>query len=51
MALTHKPVPLAIVGGGAAGLFAAAVAANRDLGCLVLERKARPGAKILMTAN
>ena len=51
MALTHKPVPLAIVGGGAAGLFAASVAANRDLGCLVLERKARPGAKILMTAN
>ena len=49
--LTHKPVPLAIVGGGAAGLFAASVAANRDLGCLVLERKARPGAKILMTAN
>ena len=49
--LTHTPVPLAIVGGGAAGLFAASVAANRDLGCLVLERKARPGAKILMTAN
>lgn len=51
MALTHKPVPLAIVGGGAAGLFAASVAANRNLGCIVLERKARPGAKILMTAN
>ena len=45
------PVPLAIVGGGAAGLFAAAVAADRRLGCLVLERKARPGAKMLMTAN
>ena len=49
--LTHQPVPLAIIGGGAAGLFAASVAANRALGCLVLERKARPGAKILMTAN
>ena len=49
--LTHTPVPLAIIGGGAAGLFAASVAANRSLGCLVLERKARPGAKILMTAN
>ena len=45
------PVPLAIVGGGAAGLFAAAVAADRRLGCLVLERKARIGAKMLMTAN
>ena len=45
------PVPLAIVGGGAAGLFAAAVAADRRLGCLVLERKARLGAKMLMTAN
>ncbi len=50
-ALTHTPVPLAIVGGGAAGLFAASVAANRSLGCLLLERKARPGAKMLMTAN
>ena len=47
----HVPVPLAIVGGGAAGLFAAAVAADRRLGCLVLERKARLGAKMLMTAN
>lgn len=45
------PVPLAVVGGGAAGLFAAAVAAERGLGCLVFERKARPGAKLLMTAN
>ena len=36
--LTHQPVPLAIIGGGAAGLFAASVAANRALGCLVLER-------------
>lgn len=47
----HRPVPLAIVGGGAAGLFAAAVAASRGLGCLVLERKARIGSKMLMTAN
>ncbi|MGN0847896.1 MAG: NAD(P)/FAD-dependent oxidoreductase [Kiritimatiellia bacterium] len=51
MAITHTPVPLAIIGGGAAGLFAAAVAAERGLGCLVFERKARPGAKMLMTAN
>ena len=43
-ALTHRPVPLAIVGGGAAGLFAAATAARHRLGCLVFERKARIGA-------
>ena len=50
-ALTHRPVPLAIIGGGAAGLFAAATAASRRLGCLVVERKARIGSKLLMTAN
>lgn len=50
-ALTHRPVPLAIVGGGAAGLFAAATAASRGIGCLLFERKARIGAKLLMTAN
>ena len=49
--LTHRPVPLAIVGGGAAGLFAAVAAANRKLDCLVFERKARIGSKMLMTAN
>lgn len=46
-----KAVPLAIIGGGAAGMFAATVAAQRGLGCLVFERKARLGAKVLMTAN
>lgn len=51
VALKHTPVPLAIVGGGAAGLFAAAAAAGRRLGCLVFERKARIGSKMLMTAN
>ena len=50
-ALTHRPVPLAIIGGGAAGLFAAVAAASRGLGCLVFERKARIGSKLLMTAN
>ena len=49
--IKHTPVPLAIVGGGAAGLFAASVAADRGLGCLVFERKARVGSKMLMTAN
>ena len=46
-----KPVRLAIVGGGAAGLFAAAVAAERRVPCVLLERKARLGSKVLMTAN
>lgn len=46
-----RPVKLAIVGGGAAGMFAAAVAAERRLPALVIERKARLGAKVLMTAN
>jgi predicted Rossmann fold flavoprotein len=47
----HDSVPLAIVGGGAAGMFAAAVAAGRHVPCLLIERKARLGAKVLMTAN
>ncbi len=51
MALKHTPVKLAIVGGGAAGMFAAAVAAERGIPCLLLERKARLGSKVLMTAN
>lgn len=50
-ALKHSPVDLAIVGGGAAGMFAAAVAAERKIACLLFERKARLGAKMLMTAN
>ncbi|MBQ6136293.1 MAG: NAD(P)/FAD-dependent oxidoreductase, partial [Kiritimatiellae bacterium] len=51
MPLKHKPVKLAIVGGGAAGMFAAAVASERGVPCMVLERKARLGSKVLMTAN
>ena len=49
--LKHEPVALAIVGGGAAGMFAAACAAERRVPCLVIERKARLGSKMLMTAN
>jgi len=51
MSLNQKPVKLAIVGGGAAGMFAAAVAAERRIPCVLLERKARLGSKVLMTAN
>lgn len=51
MGLKHTPVKLAIVGGGAAGMFAAAVAAERKVPCVLIERKARLGSKVLMTAN
>ena len=51
MALRQTPVKLAIVGGGAAGMFAAAVAAERRIPCVLIERKARLGSKVLMTAN
>ena len=51
MPLKHTPVKLAIVGGGAAGMFAAAVAAERRVPCVLIERKARLGSKVLMTAN
>ena len=49
--IRHVPVKLAIVGGGAAGMFAAAAAAERRVPCVVVERKARLGSKVLMTAN
>ena len=51
MTIRSKPVKLAIVGGGAGGLFAAAVAAERHIPCVLIERKARLGSKVLMTAN
>ena len=49
--MKHTPVDLAIVGGGAAGLMAAAAVKGRGIGCVVIERKARIGSKMLMTAN
>ena len=51
MSLKHTPVKLAIVGGGAAGMFAAAVAAEHGVPSVLIERKARLGSKVLMTAN
>lgn len=46
-----RPVELCIVGGGAAGLFAAAAAARLRVPVLLIERKARVGSKMMMTAN
>lgn len=40
-----------IIGGGAAGLFAAVSAAERGLNVLVLEKNRRPGVKILMSGG
>ncbi len=40
-----------VVGAGAAGLLAAAVAANRGRRTLLLEKNARPGIKILMSGG
>ena len=51
MGLKHTPVKLAVVGGGAAGMFAAAMAAQRKIPAVLIERKARLGSKVLMTAN
>ena len=42
---------LIIVGAGAAGLMAAATAAEVSLRCVVLERRHRPGLKLLMCGN
>lgn len=49
--LKHTPLPLAIIGGGAAGMFAAISAVERGIPCMIFERKARLGSKVLMTAN
>ena len=42
------PVPLVVIGGGAAGLFAGCVAGERGVGALIFERKHKPGRKVLM---
>lgn len=46
-----RAAELAVVGGGAAGMFAAAAAADRGMRCILLERKARLGTKVLMSGN
>ena len=42
---------LIIVGGGAAGLMAAVTAGESALRCIVVERRHRPGLKLLMCGN
>ncbi|MEY4879872.1 MAG: hypothetical protein RJB62_1341 [Pseudomonadota bacterium] len=49
MAWRHGDYDLAIIGGGFAGLTAAATAAARDLRVVVLEAKPRSGARIHTT--
>lgn len=45
------PIPLIIIGGGAAGLMAAATAAELEMPALLLERRHRLGLKLLMCGN
>ena len=42
---------LVIIGGGAAGLMAAVSAGEAGLGCMLLERRHRPGLKLLLCGN
>lgn len=49
--MKHEPVDLAIIGAGPAGLMAAWSAVKRSRNVIVIERKARIGSKMLMTAN
>ena len=50
-AMTTQGNELIIVGGGAAGLMAAITAGELGLKALVLERRHRPGLKLLITGN
>jgi len=47
----NEPTPLAIIGGGAAGLMAACLAGELGIPTLLLERKHRFGSKLLMCGN
>jgi predicted Rossmann fold flavoprotein len=47
----HKHLPLIIIGGGAAGLYAGCMAGESKLPALILERKHKPARKLLMCGN
>ena len=47
----HMNTDLIIIGAGAAGLMAACSAGEAGLNCLVLERRHRPGLKLLLCGN
>ena len=49
--LPPEVLPFAILGAGAAGLFAGCLAGETGLPALLLERKSRAGCKLLMTGN
>jgi predicted Rossmann fold flavoprotein len=49
--MTPDPIDVAVVGAGAAGLLAAAAAAEAGARTLVLEKNKRPGVKILMSGG
>ncbi|MBI3865851.1 MAG: NAD(P)/FAD-dependent oxidoreductase [Planctomycetia bacterium] len=49
--MTHDEYDVAIVGAGAAGLLAAARAAERGRRTILLEKNTRPGVKILMSGG
>ena len=42
---------LIIIGGGAAGLYAAAAAAGQGMSVMVLEKNARPARKLMITGK
>ena len=47
----RRSTDVAVLGGGAAGLFCAAIAARRGRRVLVLERNERPGKKVLVSGG
>jgi len=49
--LPHMNTDLVIVGGGAAGLMAGVIAGELGISATVIERKHRPGRKLLMCGN
>ena len=49
--MIRNDADLIVVGGGAAGLYAAAIAARRGLRVLILEKCPRPARKLMITGK